>query len=154
MVNPDDTKRLKAKKKMETEGAQGFNEKVTVIAYDGHEDCTKEYDLYVTLAWTEIPKIVHPATMGRLDYVDIRPGGMFASNFRAMVERSCKYLRALLRYEIWTLDTIIADWRGTRFEPEGQCPQLVKLEVNPLVKSPLDAIARVLEERRKRWDGR
>lgn len=59
---------------------------------------------------------------------------------RALIERVCRDASELLQRQAWTAADLIAAWRGTRFDPEGVCPQ-----VQAVVASPLDAAARWVE---------
>jgi hypothetical protein len=61
---------------------------------------------------------------------------------RAQLEVICRQASTLLQIGAWDLGDITAAWRGTKFEPSGVCPQ-----VQGLVSSPLDAIARYLGAR-------
>jgi len=55
---------------------------------------------------------------------------------RAPLELLCEVLSDELRRGLLDLDAILATWRGTRFPPEGPCPQLQGANAH----SPLDAI--------------
>lgn len=55
---------------------------------------------------------------------------------RSPLELLCEGVSDLLRRRLVTLDEVLGGWRGTRFPPEGPCPQLQGANA----KSPLDAI--------------
>lgn len=59
---------------------------------------------------------------------------------KALVEVVCREANQLLQRGAWGVENLIASWRGTRFDPNGMCPQ-----VRGIVASPLDAAARWLE---------
>lgn len=64
------------------------------------------------------------------------------STLRGFLEASCVMANALLEAGVWKAEDLIAAWRGTRFAPDGICPQL-----DGIVRSPLDAIAKVIERK-------
>jgi hypothetical protein len=53
----------------------------------------------------------------------------------------------MLQLGVWDMDDLIHEWIGTQFSPRGVCPQ-----VQGIVKSPLDAVARYLRQRRDAGD--
>ena len=63
---------------------------------------------------------------------------------KALVEIVCREANQLLQRGAWDAASLVAAWRGTRFDPEGMCPQ-----VQGLVSSPLDAVARWIEAKIK-----
>jgi hypothetical protein len=63
---------------------------------------------------------------------------------KALVEIACRTVNQLLQRGAWDVEDLIAAWRGTRFDPEGVCPQ-----VRGIVSSPLDAAAKWLELKAK-----
>lgn len=130
------------------EGLPGLTQKFTIQG-------AAPYDFYLKLAWSPRPtryarikNQIQPVYLSRhLDYVDLTVSGLQEHNIRALVELACKEAYALLRARVWTVDNLIKEWRGYRFEPSGYCPQ-----VNGIVHSPMDASARLIELRRNRWD--
>jgi hypothetical protein len=59
---------------------------------------------------------------------------------KALVEVACREANELLQRQAWGAADLVAAWRGTRFDPEGVCPQ-----VQGIVTSPLDAAAKWIE---------
>ena len=131
------------------EGLSGLTQKFTIHCRDG------ECDFYLKVAWTpsgikitKIGKVLKPVHHGRrLAYVDLTAAGSQRHNIRALIELACKEAYALLRHGAWTTDKLVREWRGYPFEPSGYCPQ-----VEGLVRSPMDAAARLIEKRRSRWE--
>jgi hypothetical protein len=64
------------------------------------------------------------------------------STLRGFLEASCVMANALLESGTWKAGDLVQAWRGTRFAPDGICPQL-----DGIVRSPLDAIAKVIERK-------
>jgi hypothetical protein len=64
------------------------------------------------------------------------------STLRGFLEASCLMANALLASGVWQAADLVSAWRGTRFAPDGICPQL-----EAVVRSPLDAIARLIERK-------
>jgi hypothetical protein len=107
-----------------------------------------EHDIYAKIAYSE----------GRPVYVDIslafadrrRPTCVAeteaitagVTNARAQLEVICRQASALLQANVWSQDDLVRAWRATQFDPAGLCPQ-----VEGIVSSPLDAVARYLEKR-------
>lgn len=76
-------------------------------------------------------------------FIDITLGhGCEDSNARAMIEVICVQATELIQCDCWSFRSLISAWRGTKFRPDGPCPQL-----ECIVSSPLDAVAQWVEER-------
>lgn len=138
-----------AAERMRGKGLPGLTQKFTIKG-------PVDYDFYLKLAWcpslgiriTKVNGELRPKRFdGRLDYVDITVGTAQEHNIRALVELVCKEAYALLRVGAWGTDKLIREWRGYPFEPAGYCPQ-----VQGIVKSPIDAAARLIERKRRRWE--
>ena len=117
--------RKQAAKLMYIEGMPSKINKLTI-----HGD--KPYDLYLVTAYYK----------DQLNYIDIFLSGQHHHNTRALVEVACKQARLLLRHKIWDAQKLVATWGGYAFQPAGLCPQL-----QGIVKSPLDAVAREIAKR-------
>lgn len=120
----------RAAEAMRTKGLPGVTQKFSI-------EGELTYDFYLKLAWHEY----------HLDYLDLTVSGAQDHNIRALVELVCKEAYALLRAEVWTVDKLVREWRGYPFEPMGYCPQL-----EGIVRSPIDAAARLIERRKPRWE--
>jgi hypothetical protein len=123
-----------------SQGVMGFTAKLTIGAHD----------LYVILGSAEGRPVIINITLGRSAECDMRFDNptanelatQAANDTRAMIEVCCQQATALLQADVWSVDDLIAQWRGTKFDPSGACPQ-----VQGVVSSPLDAVARYLQQR-------
>lgn len=78
-------------------------------------------------------------------------------NARAMIELLCRQANELLQTETWTWEDLADLWVGTDFEPFGLCKfpaVLVGDDKEPWyenVKSPLDAVAKLMRKQMSTW---
>jgi hypothetical protein len=85
---------------------------------------------------------------GEMIYIDIKIGHQnhgsekfdceSLQQLRALIEIVCELTNALLKFD-WKKADLMNNWRGSKCEPCGYCPQL-----KTFVSSPLDAVARWL----------
>ena len=136
--------RDRASKMVEEWGIPGKIEKATIRSHRLDSNELVDYKFYAVLGF-------YPSD--RLDYVEVFSSGLHTHNVRALLEMVCEKTRLLVRDGQWGLDTLLRDWRGRQFEPRGVCKQLQELtpDENPQVTSPLDALARIIEIRRRDW---
>jgi hypothetical protein len=121
-----------------SDGLPGWNVKLEI----GTGDC------YLTVALMEgrcvhvnltVSRVGgHETTMGTHQVAVLEASKLDVT--KALVEVACRTANQLLQREAWNVQDLIAAWRGTRFDPEGFCPQ-----VGRIVVSPLDAAAQWLE---------
>lgn len=121
-------------------GVEGFTAKLTIGTHD----------FYATVGTDAGRPVIIDITLGRSAECDMRFTDSNANDLatqavndtRAMIEVICRQATALLQADIWSIDDLIEQWRRTQFEPAGVCPQ-----VQGVVSSPLDAVARYLQQR-------
>lgn len=65
---------------------------------------------------------------------------------RAQLEIICRQASVLLQANVWNIEDLVQEWRGTRFEPSGPC-----IELEMIAKSPLDAAAAWCTRDAARW---
>jgi hypothetical protein len=72
---------------------------------------------------------------------------------RAMIELLCRQANVLLQSGIWDWTDLCDAWAGTHFDPCGVCafPGTCSME-GAVVRSPLDAVSRVIRERFHDWE--
>lgn len=112
------------------------------------------HDMYLKIGWHDSRPVMvdvtltHNTRMERCykDELQNELATNLVSNTKASLEIMCRQASALLQANVWTLDDMIAAWRGTQFEPSGVCPQ-----AQMVAKSPLDAIARLCEIKKETW---
>lgn len=123
--------------------ADGFTSKLSVGMHD----------LYVKVALDGERIIFVDITLGHANghmpsYIDAISNELATQRLndsRSMLEVICRQASTLLQSGVWDTWRLISSWRATQFEPSGVCEQL-----NTIVSSPLDAVARLLEKRTPR----
>ncbi len=72
---------------------------------------------------------------------------------RAMIELLCRQADVLLQSGVWDWSDLCDAWAGTHFDPCGVCtfPGTCSME-GAVVRSPLDAVSRVIRERFHDWE--
>jgi len=124
---PEDVRKA-VKAKFMQEGLAGVTIKYSI----------NEYDFYLQLALYD----------DQVDFIAITLSGAHEHNIRALVEVVCRMATRALRRGAYTLEELCDLWVGYEFAPEGQCPQLLEYGgESALVKSPIDAAAKILRAR-------
>lgn len=125
-----------------TAAVEGFTAKLSIAAHDVYAKVGycggRPVYIDITLGHSTARERLHE------DRASNELATQAVSNARAMLEVICRQATELLKANVWTLDDLIAAWRGSQFEPAGACPQ-----VEGIASSPLDAMARYLERRQR-----
>jgi len=126
-ATPEDPRKA-IKAKFLQEGLEGVTIKYSI----------NEYDFYLQLALYD----------GQVDFIAITLSGVHEHNIRALMEVVCRMATRALRRGAYTLEELCNLWEGYEFAPYGQCPQLLEYgSESPLVKSPIDAAAKIMRLR-------
>lgn len=127
----------RASERLYKEGLDSVTLKFTIASLD-EKFKTHEFDFYLKVASFE----------GQVDLIDLTLGSSQEHNIRALIESNFKLGSKLIRDGV-PLEKIVDHWEGYRFEPSGNCKQLVERYgyERPTVLSPLDCVAKILRAR-------
>lgn len=120
-----------------------------------------DLDLHVTLGWADDGAPRH-VKVGLALWASSVEGDDAAAQIRAarrrVLENSSRAMeivcdqatRALVAGHA-TLGEVLAQWRGTQLDPAGTCAAVARPEDGGRVTGPLDAAARLLQQRAMTW---
>lgn len=122
--------------------SQGMETTTHRIVYDGVSLYLKVGLIGGQLAYISAQVGNHGKQFAAVSVSEVDAAVASFSTLRGFLEASCIMANALLEAGVWRAEDLVAAWRGTRFAPDGICPQL-----DGIVRSPLDAIAKVIERK-------
>jgi hypothetical protein len=136
----------------EVEGIDTITTKITI------KESHYEHDMYAKLGWHSGRPVWVSITLSRLnrlnghdespELVEVRR--KYIDSLRAALEVICAHASEELRHSLITLDGLVSSWRATKFDPAGVCHFHGHAD-GVLVSSPLDAVARLIDERKEIW---
>lgn len=122
--------------------ADGMDTTTFRVVYDGVSLYLKVGLLGGQLAYLSVQVGNHGKHFAASTVPEVDAAVASFSTLRGFLEASCVMANALLESGVWKAEDLVQAWRGTRFAPDGICQQL-----EGIVRSPLDAIAQVIERK-------
>lgn len=149
------TFRQRIRRCMETDAIQTITQKFTV-----RDRYKVEHDFYLKIGWYHgrpvLLELVLPrAQANRNSVTDMREVecyGRMLETSRGALEIICAQATELLQTKQFNLEDIEQMWTATRFDPSGTCRQVEMAGSSSAVLSPLDALAKLFKQSRKKWE--